>query len=122
MFVCIHTMEGLDKGYLPGSASLDLTVELVLEAPCEDTYAKPLRLPLDASSNEVVWLGPVKSVMCRAGVQELRGALGRDGGRQPGLGASGGDLWDGNSTGAIVMAGMGTASPDGLSGNITGQG
>lgn len=88
-----------EKRYSLGSAVLDLTVELILEAPCKHTCVKPLRLPLDASSNEMVWLGPMKSVMCRAGGQEVRGALGRDGEMQPRLRASGGDLWGGNSRG-----------------------
>lgn len=51
-----------------------------------------------------------------------RGALGRTGGMQPRLGRVEGGLWDGNSTEAVSEAGTGTASPDGLSGNITGQG
>jgi len=41
---------------------------------------------------------------------------------QPGLGAAEGGLLDGSSTGAISRAGTGAASPDGLSGDITGQG
>lgn len=44
-----------------------------------------------------------------------------NGGMHPGLGAVEGGLWDGNSTGAIGGAGTRTASPDGLSGNITGH-
>lgn len=117
-------MQGLGEGVL-GTAILDLTVELILAAPCKNTHVKPLRLPEMPTAMEVAWLGPTRRVTRRAGVAgggEVPWG-GMEGWRmQPSLGAAEGGSWDGNSTGAVSGAGTGTASPAGLSGNITGQG
>lgn len=59
--------------------------------------------------------------MCRAGVREGVRCPGEGWRDAAQAGCSGGRLVDGNSTGAVSGAGTGTASPDGPSGNVTGQ-